>query len=95
MVKNNLEHAVYISADSDGVNPKDIERLNAAWASGDYRIQFELYIGGYENPTIEISARRYGKYEGVDITRQWRAVCEELVQGNIPDWLIEKALKNN
>lgn len=94
MVEQSLETIVFICADGK-LSPKELNHLNEAWSRGDYRLWFDFSHNFCGEIAIVISARRYGKHEGVDITKQWREVRERLVVGEVPDWLIEKALKNN
>lgn len=94
MLEQNLETVVHIRADGK-LRPEELNRLNEAWSRGDYRLWFEFGYDYYGKMTLEISARRYGKNAGVDITRQWREVRQQLAVGEVPDWLIEEALKNN
>lgn len=89
----NLEYEVVITPENPIFKSEDLEKISKAWSLGDYRIWFDMkedFLGG---PYISISARRGLGHPGVDITRRWLEIRKELEQGNIPDWLVEEALK--
>ena len=89
----NLEYRVEITPDHPDFKSEDLEKISEAWSLGDYRIWFEMELDAWGNPHIVISACRSIGYTGVNITRRWLEIRKELEQGNIPDWLVEEALK--
>lgn len=93
IIYKNLEYRVEITPDYPDFKSEDLERISEAWGLGDYRIWFDMKEDFLENPYISISAYRGMGYTGVDITRRWLEIRKELEQGNIPDWLVEEALK--
>ena len=90
----NLEHTILRSLDEPDISNEDLEKISDAWSESGYRIWFELDIDLWGNPYIEISACRSIKHDGVDMTRRWMEVRKHLEQGDIPDWLVETALKH-
>ena len=89
----NLEHGFTICKNCTGIDIGKLEIISEAWSLGDYRIWFETDVDAWGNPQITISASRQINHDGVNITRDWLEVRKQLEQGNIPDWLVETALK--
>lgn len=89
----NLEYSVAITPDYTDFKSEDLEKISEAWSLGDYRIWFEMELDLWGNPHIVISASREVAHAGVNITKHWREIRKEFEQGEIPDWLVEEALK--
>lgn len=91
----NFEHSIFMQLnDLDKFRKEDLKKISDAWSESGYHIWFELYLDLWGNPFIEISAKRGLRHDGVDITRRWIEVRKHLEQGEIPDWLVEAALKH-
>lgn len=88
-----LEYSLHIRSESLDVEIEDLERISEAWGHGDYRIWFEAFENLYGEPEIVISASRDIRHKGVNITHCWLEIRKQLENGEIPDELLEKALK--
>lgn len=92
IIYKNLEYRVEITPDYPDFKSEDLDKISEAWGLGDYRIWFEM-DDLWGNPHIVIEASREIDHVGVNITKHWLEIRKELEQGEIPDWLVKKALK--
>lgn len=88
----NMEYKIVVNSKKLILEPKDLDKISEAWGLGDYRIWFEM-DDSWGNPHIVIEASREVDHAGVNITRHWRDIRKAIEQGEIPDWLVEEALK--
>lgn len=93
IIYKNLEYRVEITPDYPDFKSEDLDKISEAWGLGDYRIWFEAFENLYGEPEIVISASRDIRHKGVNITHCWLEIRKQLENGEIPDKILEKALK--